>query len=117
MNGMPDLAKQILDAKTPWEAKSLSKYIHTSASWDAENTEVMVDAVTCKFNQVPEAMDALQATGDKTLVEAVPGQFYWGSGLSATATLNTSADAWPGKNHLGKILMSVCNYRRGSGPW
>jgi ribA/ribD-fused uncharacterized protein len=107
MNGRPDLAKQILSARTPWEAKSLSKYTQCSKTWEQTNTQLMTAAVTDKFNQIQEAQDALLATADKVIVEAVPGQMLWGSGMSQHATLNTASNAWPGENRLGKILMEV----------
>lgn len=106
-NGKPDIAKQILDTASPYEAKRLSKHIPCSRTWERENIEVMAAIVDNKFSQVPEAQDALLATADTTIVESVPGQFLWGSGLSKHATSHTLSSAWPGENQLGLLLTST----------
>ena len=103
-NGMPDMAKQILNAKSPNEAKSMGRYIKCSPTWEQENLDLMEQIVAQKFSQVPEAKKALLKTGETTLVEAVPWQFFWGSGLSREATFNTMQAVWPGENAMGKIL-------------
>ena len=109
MNGMPDLASKILKARTASEAKSLARYITCISSWEQENTRVMEAILDAKFQQVPRAKKALLSSGDKILVEAVEGQFFWGSGMPAEATFNTKREAWPGKNTLGEILMRIRN--------
>ena len=114
MNGKPDIAKQILDTKTPWEAKKLARDIKCDSKWEKENVKVMVDIITAKFEHVPEARDALLASSE-TIAEAVPGQFFWGTGMSKDASHFTSPSAWPGENHLGKILMKVRDGMMASG--
>ena len=49
----------------------------------------------------------LLKTGQNLLIEAVPGQTAWGSGLSHYATQHTRLDKLPGNNKMGNILMHV----------
>ena len=51
--------------------------------------------------------DFLLSTGDKLLVEASPYDKIWGIGLSENKAKQMKLEEWPGKNYLGKCLMSV----------
>lgn len=106
-HGKPDLAKKIMNAGSPYEVKSLARYISCRAEWEGENQQVMQEILQAKFRQVPAARQDLLSTGDQLIVEAVPGQFLWGSGLDAEATAHTRPEGWPGKNMLGEMLMNI----------
>jgi ribA/ribD-fused uncharacterized protein len=64
--------------------------------WDQVRDAVMKVALQVKFTQHPELREALLATGDETLVEDAPRDYYWGCGQDRT-----------GKNRLGALLMEV----------
>lgn len=57
-NGKPDIAKEILDARTSSDAKRLSKFVPTSKNWEKESVKLMTEIVEAKFNQVEKAREA-----------------------------------------------------------
>ena len=85
-------------AETPEEAAALGR-CHTRqlrSDWEIVKTTVMREAVLKKFLTHLEIKEILLATGNETLVENSPNDYFWGCGAEET-----------GQNHLGKILMSV----------
>jgi N-glycosidase YbiA len=85
-------------AGTPEEAAALGR-CHTRQlrpDWDLVKTQVMRKAVLRKFLSHPDIQEILLSTGNETLVENSPNDYFWGCGAEKT-----------GENHLGKILMSV----------
>jgi N-glycosidase YbiA len=85
-------------AATPEEAAALGR-CHTRQlrpDWDLVKTQVMRKAVLRKFLSHPDIQAILLSTGNQTLVENSPNDYFWGCGAEKT-----------GENHLGKILMSV----------
>lgn len=107
--GRPEVAEEILQASTAFQAKQMSKKIGNSSSWEQqeENVKLMEDIVRAKVSSVESVREHLVATGVKTLAEAVPSDPFWGTGLSKEATMRTDPSAWPGKNVMGKILMKI----------
>ena len=63
--------------------------------------DVMKTAVWQKFLSHQEIQEVLLGTGDETLVENSPIDYFWGCGADKT-----------GENHLGKILMAIRNQIR-----
>ena len=57
--------------------------------------------------QVEEVQEALLNSGEKLIVEAVRGDYYWSSGLDKKTAVTTDPDHWPGLNMMGKILMKI----------
>ena len=106
-------ATKVLAAATPKAAKSLGRTVRTpEGGWDEDlwvehRRQIMVDALLLKFQQHPELLEALLATGDSTLVEASPLDRIWGIGLRATDPLASQPDNWRGLNLLGECLMVV----------
>ena len=66
------------------------------ADWEAVKHDVMRQALSAKFRQHQALTDLLLSTEDKTLVEASPTDYYWGSGATGG-----------GKNMLGRLLMEL----------
>ncbi len=66
------------------------------ADWDAVKDDVMRRGVRAKFAQHADIRAVLLGTGDETLIEAAPNDYYWGCGADGT-----------GRNMLGKVLMEV----------
>ncbi|MDZ8053147.1 MAG: NADAR family protein [Aulosira sp. ZfuVER01] len=88
----------IHNAQTPEEAAALGRCStrQIRADWELVKTQVMREAVLKKFLTHAEIQDILLSTGNETLVENSPRDYFWGCGANKT-----------GQNHLGKVLMSV----------
>ena len=86
----------IWNAKTAKEARDLGQQIRMHEGWDNDKYRVMYECIFAKFAQNPDLCDQLMDTGDKTLVEDSPIDYYWGCGADGS-----------GKNKLGEVLMEV----------
>ncbi len=85
-------------AKTPEEAAFLGRDRARliRVDWDQVKPQVMYLAVLTKFLTHLDIQAILLSTGDQSIVENSPTDYYWGCGVEKT-----------GQNQLGKILMSV----------
>ncbi len=94
----PDYAEQIRSAPTPKQAANMgrSRNYPLRADWEAIKDGVMLEAVLQKFRTHDDIRTLLLATGDAPIVEAAPGDAYWGTGPNGD-----------GLNKLGLILMQV----------
>lgn len=90
--------EDIRRARTPREAanRGRDRRRPLRADWEAVKDDVMRRAVLRKFEAHADIRDVLLGTGDETLVENAPGDYYWGCGADGS-----------GKNMLGLILMEV----------
>ena len=83
---------------TPSDARFVGKALNIRPDWEKIKLPLMRKLVKLKFEQNPELMAKLKATGDRVLIE---GNFwndtYWGMCRGY------------GQNHLGQILMEVRN--------
>lgn len=80
----------------PSDAKRKGRRVHLRENWDTIKFDIMYDIVKRKFEQNPDLMAKLLATGDEYLEEGNNwGDRIWG-------TVNGK-----GKNYLGIILMRV----------
>ena len=59
-----------------------------------------------KAKSCPEFCEAL-LNSRNIIAEAVPGELFWATGLTKTATMCVKKAAWPGKNKMGKILAKL----------
>jgi len=93
-----DYAKAIQKAKTPKIAATLgrSREHPLRHDWEAVKDNVMHRALLAKFTQHPELRELLLNTGDDSIVEASPTDYYWGCGQDGS-----------GKNRLGILLMEL----------
>jgi ribA/ribD-fused uncharacterized protein len=64
--------------------------------WEAVKEEIMLRGLRAKFTAHASLREQLLATGDEPLVEASPGDFYWGAGQDGS-----------GRNRLGHLLETV----------
>lgn len=89
--------ERIRRAQTPKDAKALgrSRKVPIRQDWEEVKDEVMLTAIRKKFAH-PKLRELLLSTGERTLIEAAPRDYYWGAGRTGT-----------GKNRLGEILMKV----------
>jgi ribA/ribD-fused uncharacterized protein len=90
--------EQIRRAPSPKEAKRLgrSRERPIRDDWEQVKDRVMQEAVRRKFETHADIREKLLATGDASLVESSPGDYYWGCGADGS-----------GLNKLGEILMAV----------
>ncbi len=80
----------------PGAAKRAGRKLKLRDDWDSVKVQVMADLVFWKFQNHPELLEKLIATGDEELVEGNNwGDMFWG------------ACGGRGLNHLGRILMQV----------
>jgi hypothetical protein len=102
-------AADILATNNCRTIKAIGRQIHgfNQAAWDGACVGIVVQGNIFKFSQNPKLCEALLATGDKTLVEASPTDKIWGIGLNEAIAKKTPPDQWPGKNLLGRCLMTA----------
>jgi ribA/ribD-fused uncharacterized protein len=101
------VANAIMNTEDPVQVKSLSKCIVKNDTWKAMEEEVMGEICYQAACQNDRYNEELVSTSGLTLIEAVRGDYIWGSGLSHDATLYTQKDKLPGANKMGSILMEV----------
>lgn len=97
-------AGHVARARTPKEAaeRGRSRAVPLRPDWEAVKDGVMRAAVRRKFETHADIRAVLLGTGDETLVENAPGDYYWGCGADGS-----------GRNMLGIILMEVRAALRG----
>ena len=105
--GSPELAQAIKDAPTALLAKQVTKKLPFDPKWKDEKVQVMKDILSSKCEQVPEFKKALIDSKQTKLVEAVPWDFFWSTGLSKQDTLNTKSKFWFGSNQMGLLLTEI----------
>lgn len=94
----PAHQSKIVQVRTPKQAKALGwqRSIPLRPDWEAVKDGVMATALRQKFHTHASLGERLLATGDEVLIEAAPGDYYWGCGADGT-----------GQNRLGQLLMAV----------
>ena len=105
--GDHDVARQVLEAATPAEAKKLGAQVRgfDPAAWEAERFPVVVAGNRAKFGQHPDLAEFLRGTAPRVLVEASPVDRIWGIGLAADDARAADPSRWEGLNLLGGALM------------
>lgn len=107
--GDEESAKLILKSPDPAKQKAIGKHIQgfNDETWDEHKYKNMLDAVTAKFEQNRDLSEKLKKTGNKTLVECNPGDYYWGIGLDLQHQDIWQPAKWIGENKLGEILQII----------
>ena len=100
---------QILRAQTPRQCKDLGKQVtpFDPAAWDAVKYEVVKTGNRAKYEQNPDLLTKLLATGNSILAEASKKDDIWGIAMKADIAAVTDPKQWPGQNLLGKLLMEL----------
>ncbi len=90
--------ERIRKVSTPKQAAALGRdrSMPLRADWEMVKVDIMAAAVLKKFTTHAEPRALLLSTNERSLVEAAPGDYFWGAGQDGT-----------GENHLGRILMDV----------
>lgn len=98
--GTPDepLMAVIRQVLTPEEAAAIGRDRDRiiRPDWQVVKQQVMWKALLCKFLTHQDVQSVLLATGEETIVENSPRDYYWGCGHDGT-----------GHNQLGKLLMQL----------
>ncbi len=99
--------ERIRKVSTPKQAAGLGRdrAFPLRADWEAVKVPIMAAAVLRKFVTHAEPRTLLLSTGERPLIEAAPGDYFWGAGQDGT-----------GENHLGRILMDVRRQIRDKAP-
>jgi N-glycosidase YbiA len=95
--GTPYL-QQIQSVNTPKTAANLgrNRSFPLRRDWEQVKDNIMLRAVLCKFQIHLDIREILLGTGDESIVENAPSDYYWGCGKDGS-----------GKNKLGLTLMQV----------
>jgi ribA/ribD-fused uncharacterized protein len=90
--------EEVRRARTPKLAANMGRERNRPlrSDWEQVKDDLMRKAVLRKFETHAEIRAILLGTGDEEIVEAAPGDYYWGCGADGS-----------GKNMLGIILMEV----------
>lgn len=104
-----EIFAKILTDSNPKHCKALGRKVKNfdGKVWNDNCRDIVSYGCYLKFSQNQILKDFLLSTGDKLLVEASPYDKIWGIGLSETKAKQMKQEDWPGKNYLGKCLMSV----------
>ncbi len=99
--------ERIRKASTPKQAaaQGRDRSMSLRADWETVKVAIMAAAVLKKFTTHVEPRDLLLSTDERPLVEAAPGDYFWGAGQDGT-----------GENHLGRILVDVRRQIRDKTP-
>lgn len=94
--------REILFASTPWKAKRMGREVTLRPDWETSKISFMREIVTAKFQQHPDLMERLRATGEAEIIEGNTWHDnFWGDCFCS------KCDDIAGENWLGRILMEV----------
>jgi len=107
--GDDPVAKKILLARTPGEAKALGREVSgfDEVLWQQHRVNIVIKGNLAKFGFHAGLREYLLNTGSRVLVEASPLDLVWGSGLAADHPDAGNPSCWRGQNLLGFALMGV----------
>lgn len=104
-----EIAKQILKASTPAEAKKMGRKIlaYDDEKWDKVRYQIMLKVCRAKYSQNEKLKQKLLSYVGLTFVEASPMDKIWGIGLGQDDLRALDVSQWKGQNLLGKVLNEV----------
>lgn len=101
-----DIATRLLHLKTGYEQWRCAKAVQVDDRWADERVNIMRKILRCKLSFVPQYRELLsKSTG--TIVEAVPGDKFWSSGLNKREACTHDPSTYPGKNVMGQLHMEM----------
>lgn len=100
---------KILDTDDQSAIKKLGKQVanYDDAVWNQLRGPMMRRGLRAKFQQNPDLMKKLLATGNMVLAECATRDKIWGIGLSVDDDRIKDPQEWRGQNLLGTVLMEV----------
>lgn len=101
-----DTMKEIIECKTPREAKALGRKVrnYNDKVWDSMRDKCMYITVLAKFMQCREFKEFIIDNSEKTFAEASPYDSIWGIKLSEDDPRALDPSQWKGENRLGKCI-------------
>ncbi len=105
--GNKEIAETMLKMRDPSMIKKIAKCLPKSEEWIQIERRIFTEICLHAAKQDFAYEKALLDTEGSYLVEAVIGDFKWGSGINMYATGHTLLQHIPGENLMGKILMNV----------
>ena len=101
--------REIKVADEPRDAKEWAKKVKgfDKERWDSVKDKAMASALLHKFTQCNMLQEGLLSTHPFLLVEASPGDRYWGIGRSLKDLATGNYVTQRGQNNLGLMLMSL----------
>lgn len=108
--GDEEMAKEVLLARTPREAKAIGRNVRNfvPSKWDAVKYDIVKEINLCKFGQNKRLKDYLCSFPDGSVfVEASPYDAIYGIKMDADDQRAEHPDVWQGDNLLGFILTEV----------
>ena len=112
--GDTETYNEILDAKTPDEAKQLGRKVKGYNDWEWANVreEMMYQIVLQKFlqNNDLQLLITRKDLMDKSFVEGSPFDGIWGVKMDYRNPDIDNEENWNGTNLLGKVLNRVRDY-------
>ena len=103
-HGQAKIAQDILKADNAWEGKKLGGKVVIEYLWNYLKVTVMQHIIRSKARCVPAYKQAL-LSAKSTIVEAVPGEYFWSCGLNKTEALWRNDRS--GKNIMGRLHMEL----------
>ena len=101
-----DIATRLLHLKTGYEQWRCARAVQVDDRWADERVNIMRKILRCKLRFVPQYRELLsKSTG--TIVEAVPGDKFWSSGLNKREACMHDPSTYPGKNVMGQLHMEM----------
>lgn len=99
----------ILNASTPYKAKSLGRKVSpfNQDVWDENVCDIAFNVCFSKFSQNSQIRDILLNTGSNIIAEASHTDTVWGIGMHIKDPNNKNKEKWRGYNILGWALMQV----------
>ena len=100
---------KILDTDDQSTIKKLGKQVsnYDDAVWSQLRGPMMRRGLRAKFQQNPDLMKKLLATGNMVLAECAPRDKIWGIGFAVDDDRIQNPQEWRGQNLLGSVLMEV----------
>lgn len=104
-----EMYQKIRSSSDPASQKAYGRAVqnYNDKEWNLQRLDSVFSANMYKFSQNQKMKKLILSTKGKILVEASPRDKIWGIGLDRYDAIRISADKWPGKNYLGKVLMLV----------
>lgn len=101
--------QEILDSKTPLEAKKLGRKVtpFDPTIWNQNVCRIAKAVVECKFREVNGLKDILLSTENALIAEATPRDKIWGIGMGKNNPELFFPSKWRGSNILGWALMEA----------
>jgi ribA/ribD-fused uncharacterized protein len=104
-----NIAEQIMQTSEPKKMQELGRAVKNflPVVWDGRKQLVIYIGLLAKFEQNPDLLGSLIATGTATPVECSHSDKIWGIGLGMDDDAAANPTKWNGQNLLGFALQAV----------